>query len=489
MSTLIFLHKWSEEERENFIRFCEPYLKGFEKNKLPKMSILIPHYQSDRADFELFMSPHVKRDIRGLKEIIDSYLDRNYLRYMRVDGALKAESANGQRIQPMYETGIDNQLPVVFAEDQFLVEARGPAVATVNAHNFEDVYEADRLLLWKKVPTLASGSTQRTIHNGDYTLQNHTTNAEVEDFIKYLDEEIANEKSIVIEKSSIAGTKVVSIIKQMLGLEPKAQGTRGGFAPYLGHSMYHAKENSPKGDEMLGRVWAYMKNLVNGKTYVTAAAKKTELNDYKKAVVLALVEASEISPTSISTHCQTRTSGELFKLIAWHLPDSKLRPLIAAVDAPTVRTDADPKTRIINAATYARRLFNIMRQEDSGEIKRLREEQLDIDGGQPPLWKLYEAYYDDLYRRTKGKPGDGYEKDANGYRLDEHILTRDGRGNLVSKYQITPVHDHRGKFEFNKITLRQEPLIVYYQAEFQVFEHTFTELMRKEFEEQRGLKY
>jgi len=47
---------------------------------------------------------------------------------------------------------------------------------------------------------------------------------------------------------------------------------------------------------------------------------------------------------------------------------------------------------------------------------------------------------------------------------------------LVSKYNVDG-------------SLRATPVIVYYQSEFQVLEQAFTELMRKEFEEQRGLKY
>ena len=53
---------------------------------------------------------------------------------------------------------------------------------------------------------------------------------------------------------------------------------------------------------------------------------------------------------------------------------------------------------------------------------------------------------------------------------------RDDRGNLASLYDDTGA-------------LRAAPVVVYYQAEFQVFEQVFTELMRREFEEQRGLIY
>ena len=97
----------------------------------------------------------------------------------------------------------------------------------------------------------------------------------------------------------------------------------------------------------------------------------------------------------------------------------------------------------------------------------------------PELWQLYQAYYDTLYCRTRNEDGS--------FRKDEHILTRDDCGNLVSLY------DGDGN-------LRADPIVVYCQAEFQVIEENFMklmELMREKFEEpavhqseeQRGLIY
>ncbi|MBY0281913.1 MAG: hypothetical protein K2W94_07115 [Alphaproteobacteria bacterium] len=87
---------------------------------------------------------------------------------------------------------------------------------------------------------------------------------------------------------------------------------------------------------------------------------------------------------------------------------------------------------------------------------------------EPELWELYEVYYDELYQRTKNPDGS--------YKNNERILGRDINGNLVNKYQAdgTPL---------------AEPNIIYHQAEFQVLEYVFTELLKREFEEQRGLIY
>ena len=90
------------------------------------------------------------------------------------------------------------------------------------------------------------------------------------------------------------------------------------------------------------------------------------------------------------------------------------------------------------------------------------------EGKDPELWQRYQAYYDELYGRTRNEDGS--------IKKDEHVLMRDDHGNLVRLY------DAAG-------SLQAMPEIVYYQAEFQVFEQTFTELMRKHFEEQRGLIY
>ncbi len=81
-----------------------------------------------------------------------------------------------------------------------------------------------------------------------------------------------------------------------------------------------------------------------------------------------------------------------------------------------------------------------MKQEDEGERRRLIERCTDEDRD-PELWERYEAYYDDLYHRTKVTGSTPYNEhlhiqspDGRMYKRDEHILTRDNRGNLVSAF-------------------------------------------------------
>ncbi len=133
--------------------------------------------------------------------------------------------------------------------------------------------------------------------------------------------------------------------------------------------------------------------------------------------------------------------------------------------------DAPPdiKARIAFASERAKQIFDRIHREDTGEVRKVREYHLAQDT-EPELWELYQAYYDDLYRRTKTSDGS--------YRLDENILTRDNHGNLVKAHGADGTPRPPAAVE-----------IVYHQAEFQVLELAFTELMRREFEEQRGLVY
>jgi hypothetical protein len=88
--------------------------------------------------------------------------------------------------------------------------------------------------------------------------------------------------------------------------------------------------------------------------------------DYKKSVVLALLEAAEVSQTSIDTHCQTRITGELMKLVAFILPSSHLRPLIAGTELLPVQSARDIEARITAAPLRAQQLFKKIKEDDGG---------------------------------------------------------------------------------------------------------------------------
>jgi hypothetical protein len=462
----------TEEARELFTEFCNLYIMIAENAIMlptkPKkivnltrartMAYLLPIYKHRKENVQSFIQQ--QRQERWY--ITDSYGPRTYLRYMRSVAALQAElNAGKSRIQSAYETGPQDQLPVLWTDDPFIQQAQATA-GFANAHDFESIYEQDfnALVTWCKTNgyVLASSPATHTIYNGDIHISNYHTTYEVEDFITYLDTTIASGPALKLDEKSVAPARIVSLIKKILGLEQKS----GQFEPYLGHSMFYARPDSPKGDEVLGRVWFMMKKTGEGKSAQDA-------EDYKKSVVLAILESAEISERSEDTHCQTRITGELMKAIVQVLPDSKLRQHIAAEEPAIATTDQDIVSRIDNAPIQAKLLFDRIHREDTGEVRKLRELQTE-QGADPELWELYQAYYDDLYQRTKNPDGT--------YRLDANTLTRDDHGNLVKAH-----------LEDGSARSPAEVQIVYHQAEFQVLEQAFTEYMRKEFEEQRGLKY
>ncbi len=462
----------NDEKRSAFMEFCRPYIdKENAEDKLKIMNDLLSIYKAplQKQNFEAFMQIHWNKNIQ-IQKVLKTYFYRTYLRYIRVNSALNAESVNQNRAYFMYEINLDEQLMTLQVEDPFLQQARGVTNAVANAHEFDGIYEQDQDILWRLASAPAQSGITRTIYNNHEAPYNHQSNVEIDDFIHYLETEINHD---AIHAGSLTGKKAVHIIKMILGLAPKDENTTGGFSPYLSASMYYAKPESPRGDEMLGRAWAFMKRM---------ATEKGD-NDFKKEIVFALLETAEISGARVDTHCQTRTSGELFKVLSWHLPDSKLKSLIATADLPPVLSNTDIQARIEAAPLRARDLFKRMKQEDSGEIRRLIERCIDENILQPELWQRYEAYYDDLYRRTKITDGTPYNEnihiqspDGRMYRRDEHILMRDDHGNLVQAFNADG-------------TTREHPSIIYYQSEFQVFEHAFTQLMKHEFEDQLELKY
>ena len=261
----------NEATRAGFIDFCKPYVFMVRSNRynLSIIQVLLSIYQTDllRENFHLYMQPclelRLSEDI--FEGLISTYLPRTYLCYERALAALGAETAPDlARVQALFETQLQNSQPALWAADPFLQQVRAEQ-DVANVHEFDALYELDRgaFFTWCQNKGYQSkvSDTKRTIYNGDKSLKDYQTNQEVEDFINYLDELSRRAEPFKLDGKTIAAPEVVSILKQMLGLEPKKFTTSGGFAPYLGHSMYYADPDSPKGDEMLGRVWFMMKKL------------------------------------------------------------------------------------------------------------------------------------------------------------------------------------------------------------------------------------
>lgn len=472
------------------------------------LSILLPVLQALQTDnefktnFALFTNFHevflLQDYYTNFKSLASSFISRNYLRHMRGLAALGAEpNASAARVQQVYETGLENLLPAYYAQDPLMRELRA-AAGVANAHDFDAIYPAEFEILKQKVDILGyqnQPSTHvHTIYNGQIITANYQTNTAVEDFLKYLDSEfLASTPEISVNGTKYEAKEIISLVKQMLGLQPKASTTSGGFAPYLGSTILYAKPDSLKGDEVLGRVWFLINNIISEKFIADAAAandaetlKKmhNDRNANCRSVVLAILEAAELSNTNAQTHCQTRLTGELLKLTSWHLEHSKLRKLIAHDDSLEVNSDADIMMRIKAAPAKADSLFKAI-HTTSPNVKKLWEKHLTL-GSKPELFELEMTYYDDFYRRTPVLNAAGQLQVTRhgiiAYKKDENILERDDLGNLVKKYNAD------GSLKRNAMGA-EEPEIVYYQAEFAVLEHEFTKRMKAEFEDQRGLVY
>jgi hypothetical protein len=497
------------ESRAEFMHFTNPYTQGLSlQDQGITLLYLLPVFQAFPTDSELkfnfrsFTNLHKERlqqnYARFAKYLPFSFIDRNYLNYMRSVAALGAEpNASAARVQQVYETGLEDLLPSSFAEDPLMRELQA-AAGVANAHDFDSIYPAEFEILKQKVDILGYQNQPSThvytLYNGQNILNNYKTNSEVEDFLKYLDSEfLASTPEISVNGTKYKAKEIISLVKQMLGLQPKASTTSGGFAPYLGSSMLYAKPDSPKGDEVLGRVWFLMNNIISEKFIADAAAAndaetlkaiRNDRNANCRSVVLAILEAAELSNTNAQTHCQTRLTGELLKITSWHLEHSKLRKLIAHDDSLEVNSDADIRMRIKAAPAKADSLFKAI-HTTSPNVKKLWGKHLTL-GSKPELFELEMTYYDDLYGRTPVlDTADQLQVTRHGiiaYKKDEHILERDDLGNLVKKYNadVSLKRNAMGA---------EEPEIVYYQAEFAVLEHEFTKRMKAEFEDQRGLVY
>ena len=135
----------------------------------------------------------------------------------------------------------------------------------------------------------------------------------------------------------------------------------------------------------------------------------------------------------------------------------------------------------IPAIQEAFKIFSVITKEEQGATGELRRRhQAARTEPEPELFERYRACYSDFYKRIP-------IFEANGsflrYNKDEHTLERDGIGNMVSQYA-----DASGTLRTNA---EGQPchFIIYSKDEFKVLETAFSYLMKKEFEDHRGLKY
>ena len=149
--------------------------------------------------------------------------------------------------------------------------------------------------------------------------------------------------------------------------------------------------------------------------------------------------------------------------LAWHLPNSKLLSKIRHDEG-----NQDPlsentiATHVSKAHLIAERLLNGI--EDSGKNFK----KLFADDSEPPLWRIYRAYYDDFYLRYRR---------ANGtYHVDDHTLGRTKEGHLARVFNADG-------------SLNPVPVVQWSAPAFQAIERKFTELLKIKYEDRRGLEY
>ncbi|MBY0280747.1 MAG: hypothetical protein K2W94_01145 [Alphaproteobacteria bacterium] len=456
----------TEEERADFIKFCEPYFseKDDTTERLNSIQNFLIVYQNYREDFKKFE----KRMKRIDMPVRESYLSRAYLRYMRVNAALDTEeNPNTSRLQAMFETDIDHQIPAFYAQDKFLhilngVSQKKRKLEAINAHVHEEIYKEDVQTFLERCALLGykekQGTTEYTLYNGKKLSKEHyKTYAEVEDFLSYLDTHVTKEKSI----GGINGKQAVAHIKKVLGLEKSDT----LFDSYLGNPMLFGKEKIGifTGDQVLAATWYYLK----------LKDQHRNPNEYyfrEELVKWLLDSIDEIESSSADMKCQTRITGEIIRKLSLHEEGLKIKPYVIREEDPSSPDNEMIKKLIKAAPEKAEILFKAFRQQESlRAINGFSSDQKTNDQRKPELWEIYQIYYDRLYCRTLNPDGITYKH-------DENILMRDAHGNLVKLYDING-------------NRRATPLIVYYQAEFQVLEQEFTELMRRHFELQRGLEY
>lgn len=384
------------------------------------------------------------------EHIVFAYGPRSYLRFIRAKSALESEPSDTRALS-LFETEIGHHLPPINVQDQHMGHlVQGYA----NAHSFEDTYmrDYDVLVTMCQNKGYVEQQSQRTwaLYSGASSVVPHyQTNTEVDDFVHY------------IQQGFFGGH--TSLLLQILGIEPVSTKTEH-FGAYLGRSMLYAKPDTPKADEFLGRAWWLTKKIAEEKTQnMPECAAKVEQDALRKSIGLALLEAVDHSSYGkVSIRCPTRITGEMMKCVCWNLPGSQLRGLIAGRNALAPLQEQNIQDQIASAQLEARQMF--LGIHDSGvNLKKLY-----ADDPSPELWRVYQAMFDDFYKRNRHNNGTLI--------VSEHTLMRDHLGRVVKAFQADG-------------SPRHTPEVVYPQVIFTAIEKAFADLLCQNYEKRRGVAY
>ena len=479
----------SEEDRKEFLSFVESCVsavdvnnllssymyRGEDKEVLVCAEYLTSIYKTDhlRDHFLRFLKPYEKIGRKLSPSDLINYMRGDCLYLERAVEAAGVRKKNEKgRVQGLFETKLEDCLPALFPQDP-LLRGTEEKRTSISAHELEKLYVPEFELLRKEAAKIGyednTGTKAYTLFNNGGVNPNFHTNTEVEDFIEYLDELEESEETFRIDGEKRSALEIVSLAKQILGLEKKTAKTSGVFEPYLGSSMLFGVPNVPNGDEVLARLWYLMKEKDRKEAEDAVDEERAEkaeasAEDYKRSVFLAILEAAEVnSDGTADTHCQTRVTGELLKLAAHHLKGSELIKWIA----PAKDYSDDMTKRIEGAALAAGHIF---RSITNGKVFRRLMDAYEREDRKPEAFELCRLYYGTLY----GEPI-FQETVIVGYKENENALTMDEKGNLISLYDEKGIRRIKAK-------------IVYIQAQFLAIEQEFTKLLREALKIQ-GLKY
>ncbi|CAO5678500.1 MAG: hypothetical protein HEEMFOPI_01391 [Holosporales bacterium] len=460
-----------------WIKECDESLFTEDDQYLEKILIIFKDTNA-RSKFDQFtlMMRHYREDLIQNTLIIDSFISQNTIKFMRLIAALLTEpNASNSRKRAIYETDIDTPLPALNPRDLLMQQVVLEA-GLQNAHTLETYYERDAVLLNRIVNSRRYNDAlaQRTLmlYDSQEVINcNYQTNLSVMDFIHYLETEFKTDQHpIEIGGHSIPVDTAVDLVKELLGILPRNLSS-GMYGPYLSRPMLYGRPTPITGDILLGQIWHLVKtstpepNSQQSLKSNEAESLIQESDTRKRSVVLALLNGIDFNYGGMFCNCQTRITGELLEMACFHLGEESILRRFVASEDDVLKSTFDMKQRIQQAQIKATRIFNAVKESESYK-------ELYSISDTPELYELYLCYYDALYGGKSIMRADGVLE----RRRNEHILEKNELGHMVRRYHADG-------------SVRDNPEIVYYQAEFAILEHQFTNLLVQELNEKRGLIY
>ncbi|CAO5679820.1 MAG: hypothetical protein NEHIOOID_01117 [Holosporales bacterium] len=471
----------THEERNHFVNWIKRFGNNCACTLFTLLHAVIKIYKEPDIRVKFYQYTSIIRSFwwnqNDQYRLVKLFISQDVINQMRIAATLIAEpNALDSRRRSIQETNVDSLLPALNLEDPFMQRII-QQLGFTNAHTLETYYERDALLLNRIVERRGYHADLSdaflTVYNGEEIKDRYQTNSNVMDFLEYLETEFKEDQHpLEIDGHKVSVDTAIHLVKELLGIAPRELST-GGFGSYLARPMLYGKSTAITGDVLLGQIWHLIKTSLSEqdieKSLQTNEAVETlvrESSSRKRSVVLALLNGIDFDRRKADIRCQTRITGELLKMACFYFgSESSLRRFIADGNDVETSRPQDIEQRIADAPMKAKRIFDAVKESS-------RFIELYTESDKPELFELYMCYYDALYQGKTIIGEDGIPK----RQKDEHVLERDASGNMVRRYNADG-------------SLRDNPIIVYYQAEFALIEREFTKLLKCEFHENRVLTY